>query len=574
MEWKPEHPAFQRLLRAFLQQVPTVYVVGGVVRDHLLREQAQQTQTTKQNPLTDLDLAVDHPTLPVARQVADELGWAFYPLDETRDVARLVFTANTAEPLVCDVARIRDGTLDNDLRLRDFTINAMAFAIKRFGEATLVDRFGGQHDLAQQQIRRVSAASLADDPVRSLRAIRLMVQFGFQLDEETRLQIKQICSTVTLASAERIRDELWKMLSSDEPDKAITELRKLSLLTHVLPEVDHMSGVEQSYPHFEDVFQHSLRTMQNAVQLRNWILGKETIQSSHFGISEAMQPGTTAAADMTTMAPWTTLLAPHQTALRKHFRVPIAAGRTRADWLVWLAMLHDIGKPETRTAEEQPNGSVRYRFFNHEEVGAQMAEERLQRLRFSRQETTLVRRVITYHMRPHLLSSSFVGEPISRRAKFRFFRDTQGNAQTQQSRPQETLATNRNAQKSATLDKTVGYFANDGIDTLTLALADYQAIHQRLPKSIEPYWVHSKELFDYIFDPDGFNATEQQPLLDGKTLMQALALKPGPVIGHLLTMIQEAQAAGEITSKEDALLLAADYMQDAVATAPISEYLS
>ncbi len=84
MNWKPQHPAFQLLLAAFQQQSIPVYVVGGVVRDHLLGHK---------DKVTDLDLVVEHSAIPLARQVADRLGWAFYPLDELRDVARLVFTA-------------------------------------------------------------------------------------------------------------------------------------------------------------------------------------------------------------------------------------------------------------------------------------------------------------------------------------------------------------------------------------------------------------------------------------------------------------------------------------------------
>ncbi|MEZ4673245.1 MAG: hypothetical protein R2932_03250 [Caldilineaceae bacterium] len=201
MHWQPDHPAFTQLLKALLQKVPTVYIVGGVVRDHLLGHREK---------VTDLDLMIDNTALPIARNVADQLGWAFYPLDEGRDVARLVFTANVGTPLVCDIARIRGGSLEGDLLMRDFTINAMVFVMERPGEVTLLDICGGQEDLRQRRIRRVSAASLADDPVRLLRAIRFMVQFDFTLDEQTRLQIKRICSTVTLASAERIATSCGK----------------------------------------------------------------------------------------------------------------------------------------------------------------------------------------------------------------------------------------------------------------------------------------------------------------------------------------------------------------------------
>lgn len=521
MDWQPNHPAFQHLLRAFMEKVPTVYAVGGVVRDHLLN---------RRDRLTDLDLVVDQPALPVAKAVADQLGWAYYPLDELRDVARLVFTANAAAPLICDIARIRGGSLKGDLLMRDFTINAMAFAINKPGQATLLDPCGGQQDLQQQIVRRVSAASLADDPARLLRAIRFVVQFGFALDEATRLQIKQICSTVSLASPERLRDELWKMLETDHPDAAIARLHDVGLLVHVLPEVAQMDGVAQSYPHFENVYQHTLRVMRNAAQLRNWIEGRP-MPSPHEGI------------DAGEMEQWCHALTPFLVPLRHHLREPLANGHNRAAWLVWHALLHDIGKPASRTEEQQPDQNIRYRFFDHERLSAEMTEKRLTALRFSRPEIALARRVAHFHMRPHLLSSSFHGQSISRRAKYRFLRDTFPG--------QLHSRTSDEAQK-----------ASDGIDVLCLAIADYQATHRHAIDENTTYLNHIRELFAYAFADDGFRRVRQQALIDGRTLMNALNLPPGRHIGELLAQIQEAQAAGEIETTDAALTLAISLQQE------------
>ncbi|MCB0122135.1 MAG: HD domain-containing protein, partial [Caldilineaceae bacterium] len=503
-----------------------------VVRDHLLE---------RRDKLTDLDLMVMEPALPIARAVADQLGWAFYPLDELRDVARLVFTANAAAPLVCDIARVRGGSPEGDLLMRDFTINAMAFAIEQTGEATLLDPSGGQADLQRRLVRRVSAASLADDPVRLLRAIRFVVQLGFTLDEATRLQIKQICSTVTLASAERIRDELWKMLASDLPAQALQGLQDVGLLAHVLPEVAQMTDVAQSYPHFEDVYRHTLRVMQNAAQLRNWILGQPLSGAESAGL-QVEQPG--ALGDQhPAMAQWAEALAPYLIPLRRHMREPLAGGRNRAEWLVWHAMLHDIGKPVARTEEPQPNRTIRYRFFEHERYSAEMVEERLTALRFSKPEVSLARRVAQHHMRPHLLSSGFPGQSLSRRAKYRFLRDTfpgQLNSAVNSADPA----------------------VSDGIDVLCLAIADYQATHRHAIDAETTYLKHAKEILAYAFESDGFSQVRQQTLVDGRMLMATLDLPPGRRIGELLAQIQEAQAAGEVDSAEAALTLAATWLND------------
>lgn len=554
MDWQPTNPAFQHLLRAFLAKADIVYAVGGVVRDYLLAESARvEHKTGPDSKVTDLDLMVDQPALPIARAVADQLGWAFYPLDEARDVGRLVFTAASGTPLVCDIARVRGQTLEGDLLLRDFTINAMAFALDKLGRATLIDICRGRADLQAGIVRRVSAASLADDPVRLLRAVRFQVQLGFTVDEATRMQIKQICSTISLASAERIRDELWKMLETDHPDMALRTLRDVGLLPYVLPEVAQMADVAQSYPHFEDVYQHTLRVMHNAAQLRNWVLGRPPIQTSteqtdaSLGTVQPSRGSTQSAQSEDGMARWTAALTPFLIPLRRHLREPLANGRTRAEWLVWHAMLHDIGKPLSRTEEIQPDHSIRYRFYDHERQSAGMAEQRLTMLRFSKPEITLAGRVAQHHMRPHLLSSSFHGQELSRRAKYRFLRDTFAGQLHNGSQIGDAKY-------------------SDGIDVLCLAIADYQATHRHVVDDENTYLKHVQELFTYAFDANGFQQVQQSALVDGRTLMDALNLAAGRQIGELLAQLQEAQAAGEIDSKEAAIALAGTLVEQAKTT--------
>ncbi|MCB0152163.1 MAG: CCA tRNA nucleotidyltransferase, partial [Caldilineaceae bacterium] len=189
MQWKPQQPAFEALLNALAGEVQPLYLVGGVVRDALLGRTAG---------VSDLDVIVERDALTVARRVADRLGWAFYPLDEGRDVARLVFTAGTT-PLVCDVAAMRGGDLFLDLQARDFTVNAMAMRWQGRGSHELVDLASGQADIAARLLRRVTPTGLAEDPIRLLRAVRLAVQLGFTIEDQTQLQILRISDTVRLS---------------------------------------------------------------------------------------------------------------------------------------------------------------------------------------------------------------------------------------------------------------------------------------------------------------------------------------------------------------------------------------
>jgi tRNA nucleotidyltransferase/poly(A) polymerase len=519
MNWQPKQLAFRALLKAFLAETAPLYIVGGVVRDFLLDHG---------NDKTDIDLVVEQAAVPIAQRVANRLGWAFYPLDADRDVARLVFVGASGIPLVCDVAALRGGSLEADLRARDFTINAMAFVLARQGEMRLVDLHDGREDLDRRLIRRITASSFAEDPVRLLRAVRFMVQLDFTLEEETHIQIKRMSTTVKLASPERIRDELWKTLITAAPAQAIDHLRTLGLLAHVLPEVHQMVGISRPTPHamsvawsYEgqeghvDSYEHTLHTVECAARLRAWLKGawppgearhmpawpQELAKRPALGLMDAD------AALVQTLNRW-------HTHLRQHFAQPVASGRPRFDWLVWHALFH----------AEAPD----------------IAVHRLTHLRFSRQEITLVWTVVQGFTHFHTLHAEFAGQPLSRRACYRFFREISGK-------------------------KLTSTFYLTGIDAILLALADYQAYataKTELPGDWFDYLAHAEQLFAFAFADNEISHPQAPPLVDGQTLMANLHLSPGRQVGEILEVLSEAQATGDIRTADEALAWAARWMQE------------
>ena len=504
LNWKLPHPALAELLAALHQTHSPVYVVGGVVRDLLLKRKVE---------LTDVDLVLREGALSTARSVADQLGWAYYPLDETRDVARLVFMPSASAPLVCDIAGMRGGSIEADLQLRDFTVNAMALAYtSTTSPPTLIDTVGGQRDLEQRFLRRVSAISLADDPVRLLRAVRLANQFAFAIEPDTAAQLRRLVNTVQFVSAERIRDELWKLMLAPEPDRAIEMLHVLGLLAYILPGISATVGVEQSYPHLYRVFEHTLNAMHDAAALRDWIMGEGTdkFNAAHLFVHEKL-------------APWR-----HK--LRNHLGTVIGSARRRADWFIWYVLFHDVGKPQTRSLEIDTDGIERTRFFEHESVGADLTTARLSALRFNRNEIDLASSAVRAHMRPHHLHMSFVGQPISNRAMFRFFRDVGGK------------------------HSGIG----PGLDAILVALADRLSVTQDIPPDNTGYIKHLAQLLHYAFEQASH---EPLPLVDGHLLMSRLAMKPGPHVGALMEHLMEAQAAGEISTTDEALTLASAWLE-------------
>ena len=186
-------------------------------------------------------------------------------------------------------------------------------------------------------------------------------------------------------------------------------------------------------------------------------------------------------------------------------------------WLLlkWTALLHDIGKPATKTIED--NG--RTRFFGHDALGARLAEERLWALRFSKDEIERVTGIIGGHMRPHWLAEA----PLTRRAMYRFFRDTK----------------------------------DYGVDILLLSMADHLATHG--PEVDQATWVERLGMIAEMFETY-FSQHEEivapPPLVNGNDIMQELGLPPGKQIGVILEAIREAQASGEVVTREDALAVA------------------
>jgi poly(A) polymerase len=198
--------------------------------------------------------------------------------------------------------------------------------------------------------------------------------------------------------------------------------------------------------------------------------------------------------------------------LRGYFEEDVVPGTTRAALLKWCALLHDIAKPHTKSID----ASGRIRFFGHSDVGAEMAKQIMRRLRFSNRETELVAAMIQAHLRPIQLGQQ---GPPSRRAIYRFFRDTGGA----------------------------------GIDTLFLSLADH--LGSAGPRAtVEGFRAHVA-LIAYILRVRFVQEEVVFPprLIDGDDLMAELGLEPGELVGELLEAVREAQAAGEIDSKGQAL---------------------
>lgn len=471
-----------------LQEQP-VYLVGGAVRDRLLGREAY-----------DLDFVLASGAIDLAFAVGDALHAAAYILDRERDIGRVV----TGKRVVLDFARFRGPDLIADLRARDFTINAMAVAIND-GDGpswtepgAIVDPCGGAADLQRGRLRLTHQGAIDDDPLRALRAVRLAWQLGLMMDPQTAAAAERAAPRLREMSAERVRDELLKLLHGPAPHHALRQLDELGLLDVTIPEVAALRHVAQSAPHHERALAHTSSVLMRLVQLEQVIAGQQDAA-----------PGETGK-----------LLQPYAEALAAHLERAVD-GLVNGQLALRLgALLHDVGKAQTATAEDDG----RIRFIGHDKVGATLAEERLRAMRLSNEVVALIRTIVAAHMRPlHLLQSTSEHGRLTRRAVYRYFRDT-GKA---------------------------------GLDVALLSLADHLATYGGTgpPERWNLFLSVQEQLLGHYFER--YTETVAPPLLvDGTDLMTALSIEEGPQIGRLLRLIEEAQAAGEIQTREEALALA------------------
>ncbi len=226
--------------------------------------------------------------------------------------------------------------LEDDLKRRDFTINALALG-KKDGEFVIVDLFGGKIDLQKGIIKTVGDPNerFNEDGLRILRAVRIATELGFLIDPETEKAIVENVSILKNISQERIRDEFIRIISSDSPMKGILLCKKLGLIHFIIPELEEGIGATQNQAHSYDVFEHLLRTLEHAS--------------------------------------------------KKKFSLEVRLA----------ALLHDIGKPPTRRFSDEKKD---YTFYGHDVVGSRIAKKILERLKFPKKTIETVSKLVRWHM--------------------------------------------------------------------------------------------------------------------------------------------------------------------------------
>tara|TARA_B110000503_G_C7152187_1_gene415701 strand:+ start:1036 stop:2478 length:1443 start_codon:yes stop_codon:yes gene_type:complete len=321
-----------------------IALVGGPVRDAFLG---------RTSALADLDLTTSAEPTQIKHLLDGwaentwDTGIAFGTISASKDDRQIEITTYRSENYNPDSRKpdVEFGSeLAADLGRRDFTVNAMALTLPTL---EFVDLFGGLKDLEKKILRTpfTPTQSFSDDPLRMLRAARFSSQLQFSIAADVLDAMREMASRLDIVSAERIREELIKILMSDHPRVGLTVMVETGLAQYVLPELPLLQLEEDEHHHHKDVYEHTLKVLEQAIDL----------ETGH----EPQLPG-----DLI---------------------------------LRMAALLHDIGKPKTRKFESDGRVS----FHHHEAVGARMTKKRMKSLRFSNEQIDEVSQLVELHLRFH-----------------------------------------------------------------------------------------------------------------------------------------------------------------------------
>ena len=352
------HPAFSLVGEVADEMSRECYVVGGYVRDIFLGRKSK-----------DIDFVTVGSGIEVAKRVAHKMGrnkahLAVFKTYGTAQVKamglelefvgarRESYNRNSRNPIV------EDGTLSDDQRRRDFTINAMAISVNRDRWGELLDPFDGIGDMERRLIRTPLNPDItfSDDPLRMMRAVRFATQLGFEIESATFAAIKRNAGRIKIITRERIADELMKIMRAPQPSRGFFLLDKCGLLPLICPEVAQLKGVETVNGRgHKDNFLHTMQVLDNV------------------------------------------------------------AAQSDNEWLRWAALLHDIGKPATKHWDDK----LGWTFHNHNFIGEKMVPRIFAKMRLPLNEhMKYVKKLVGLHMRPIALVEDEVTDSAVRRMLF------------------------------------------------------------------------------------------------------------------------------------------------------------
>jgi poly(A) polymerase len=444
----------------FIPSSSNAFIVGGTVRDLLIGSSPK-----------DIDIV----TLSDPRQLAQKIAKNTRKrVIELGKPGKKIFRIVTAKQIY-DIAPANGNTIEEDLKKRDFTINAMAISLGNGNAAdTIIDPHNGRGDLHTKTIRMISSDNLLDDPVRLLRAYRIASGLDFNISRDTSRAIHAASARINTSAGERIKDELFKLFATPCSYRYVLMMNNTGLLTEIFPELLALKSCSQNAFHQYNAFDHTLK----AYDFIEKILHTPDAQEPEIADLKPFLPSFS------------------------HYAL-----------LKYTILLHDIGKPRTRSID--PGGRIH--FYGHEKTGAEMADRINRRLRLSNDEQKYIIFIIRNHLKPLSLFTAYNRNRLSRKAIFRFFL------------------------KCGHMTK----------DLLVHTAADLYG------KGFSENTRAFAEFLNYLIGihADSFKPENSAPpLINGEDLINEFNLEPSPLFSKILGQIEEERFLGNITTRKEAFI--------------------
>jgi len=354
-----------------------VFLVGGYIRDILLNKKS-----------LDIDLTVSKSVESFAKKLSKNIKGKCFLLHTDLQTYRVAVLNNPKLEYI-DISLMQGKNIEQDLKRRDFTINALAVKIENFNniKKNVIDYCNGLKDLKSKEIKVVSKNVFIEDPLRMLRAVRFASEYNFKISKQTLSLIKKYASKISLVAGERIKNEFFRILSNKKSSQYISIMDEVKLLEAIFPVITKMKkSAKKFYYHPKGLFQHCFQTYE---ALENIFIKLD----KYFHNSKDL--------------------------LEQHLNENFSENVTRKNLLKFVAIFHDCAKPESAIRMDN-----KMRFLGHEELGAKKTAQIMKTLKMSNKEIDFAKAIISEHMRPSNLAKS---EVITNRAQLRLFRDIKEN---------------------------------------------------------------------------------------------------------------------------------------------------
>lgn len=358
LEQAVQHKIFESISKTAIEMEQETYVIGGYVRDYLMgRTQKKDIDFVTVGSGIELALAASEALGKTSKvSVFKRFGTAMFKFQDIElefvGARKESYTEDSRKPFV------EDGTIEDDQKRRDFTINALAISLNSANFGELIDPFNGLEDLERKIIRTPLAPAItySDDPLRMMRAIRFAAQLNFEIEENSFKAIQENAERITIVSFERVMDEFNKIMLTDKPSIGLKLLDDAKLLDYILPELTALKGIEEiEGQKHKDNFYHTLEVVDNI------------------------------------------------------------AVNTDKLWLRWAALLHDIGKAVTKRFDKK----IGWTFHSHEFVGSKMVYKLFKRLKLPlSSDMKYVQKLVLLSSRPIAVISEEATDSAIRRLLF------------------------------------------------------------------------------------------------------------------------------------------------------------